>query len=214
MEIMSGGVSGGDDRIRRQSLYHYGRGDGWSHHWHVLLDDSVESVDVIGVIVDGPAAAIGFDQAVAAFDHITVANFLLVLGVTGQRVSDCVCELVLRVGVREVELGHGRSGGHGQRCGGGHGQRCGGADQRCTGWERCYGGCGWEWGGGEASGRGRERLQRGCHGTGGGRQERRSEWVSGVRVSSWCGRVWVSGGCGRVRQQSWVGVWGWGGAGK
>lgn len=136
---MSGGVSGGDDLIRRcQSLYDYGRGDGGCRNWHVLLDDSVESVDVVGVIVDGSAAAVGFDQTVTAFDYVTVAHFLLILGVTGQRVADRVRELVLRVGVCEVKLGNGWSGGNWQRCGG-HGQRRGCADQWSAGRERCYG---------------------------------------------------------------------------
>lgn len=154
---MSGGVSGGDDRILRcQSLYDYGRGDGGCHNWYVLLDDSVESVDVVGVIVDGSAAAVGFDQTVTAFDYITVTHFLLILGVTGQRVADRVCELVLRVGISEVELGHGGRGGHWQWCGG-HGQRRSCANQWSTGWERCYGGGRERWGG-EACGRSRERL--------------------------------------------------------
>jgi len=195
--IVYGGVS--------HSLYDYGRGDGWRDDWHVLLDDSVESVDVVGVIVDGPAAAIGFDQTVAAFDHVTVANFLLVLGVTGQRVPDCVRELVLRVGVCEVELGHGGCGGHGQRCSG-HGKRRGCADQWGAGRERCYGGGGGrEWSGGEPGGRCRERLKWSRHGTGSGRQQRRSERVSGVRVGGGRGRVW---------QQSWIGVRGWGDGGE
>lgn len=169
---MSGGVSGGGGGRTASVilLYHYSRGDSGRDHGHVLLDDRVETVNVVGVIVDGPAATVGLDQAVAALDYVTVAHLLLVLGVTGQRVPNCVCELVLRVGVGEVELGHGG------RCG--HGQRRGGADQRRGGWERC---CGRERCCGQARGRGRECLEWSRYGPRGGRQQWCPERVGGVR---------------------------------
>jgi hypothetical protein len=126
----------------------------------------------------------------------------LVFSVTGQRVSDRVRELVLRVGVGVVQLSC--DGQRGCRChwhGSGccHWQRSGGhgcsTHYRCGGRERCE--SGQRSRGGETSGSGRiHLLQRGCNSSGSGRQQGRFERVRCVRVC---------GGGGRVRQESGIG---------
>uniref|UniRef100_A0A182IQL9 Uncharacterized protein n=1 Tax=Anopheles atroparvus TaxID=41427 RepID=A0A182IQL9_ANOAO len=66
-----------------------------------LVDDGVESVVVIGGVVDGAHRAVGFDQRVLSLDDVTVALLSLRLDVSGMRVLDAVVERVFRVG-----LGH------------------------------------------------------------------------------------------------------------
>lgn len=187
--------------VRRSHHDGGGRGGGGRDHRHVLLHDRVETVHVVRVVVDGPAAAVRLDQAVPALDHVAVAHLLLVLGVAGQRVAHSVRELVLRVRVGVVQLGRGKDGRGGGHWGDGGQRGCGG-QRRCGG----HGGGGAD----QRRGRRRERErarrvsgQRGGHGPGGGRQQRRPVRISGVRVG---------GGRGRVRQQAGVsGVRGRGG---
>uniref|UniRef100_A0A182MFC9 Uncharacterized protein n=1 Tax=Anopheles culicifacies TaxID=139723 RepID=A0A182MFC9_9DIPT len=64
-----------------------------------LVDDCVESVVVIGGVVDGAHRTIGLNQRVLALDDISVAFLGLRLDVTGMRVLDAVVERVLRVGL-------------------------------------------------------------------------------------------------------------------
>uniref|UniRef100_A0A182Q087 Uncharacterized protein n=1 Tax=Anopheles farauti TaxID=69004 RepID=A0A182Q087_9DIPT len=64
-----------------------------------LVDDRVESVVVIGGVVDGAHRTIGLHQRVLSLHDITVALLGLRLDVTGVRVLDAVVERVLRVGL-------------------------------------------------------------------------------------------------------------------
>ena len=66
-----------------------------------LVDDGVESVVVVGGVVDGADRTVGLNQRVLALDDISVALLGLRLDVTGMRVLDAVVERVLRVGLRE-----------------------------------------------------------------------------------------------------------------
>lgn len=71
--------------------------DGWAVGSSFLGDDGVESVDRVGGVVNDAAGSISFDQGVLSLDVVSVAGFVLGLGVTGQRVVD-----VIRVGVLGV----------------------------------------------------------------------------------------------------------------
>ena len=64
-----------------------------------LVDDGVESVVVVGGVLDGALAAVGLDEGVAALDYVTVAGLLLGLDVAGVGVVDAVAVAVLGVGV-------------------------------------------------------------------------------------------------------------------
>lgn len=66
--------------------------------WSGLVDDGVESVVVIGSVVDSSDRAIRFNQAVLSLDDISVAFLGLALDVSGMRVLDAVVERVFRVG--------------------------------------------------------------------------------------------------------------------
>lgn len=112
---VGGGISGSVGHNGR-GVVHVGRGVGsisWGmgHHGGVgdglndgssqrgLADDSVESVDGVGSVVDGAAGAIGLGQGVLAGDHISVAGLVLVLVVSGHGILDVVGEGVLGMGV-------------------------------------------------------------------------------------------------------------------
>lgn len=90
-----------------------------------FADYSVESVDWVSDVVDGASGSIRFQQGVATLDNVSVAGFLLALGVTGQAVVDIIGVAVLRM--RIVVSVHGLSNRgyrHGFRYGGySHGRR-------------------------------------------------------------------------------------------
>jgi hypothetical protein len=70
-----------------------------------LGDDGVESVVVIGGVVDGAGGAIGLQKAVLSLDDISVAVLALALDITGVGVVHGVVELVLRVALqRSLQL--------------------------------------------------------------------------------------------------------------
>lgn len=81
--------------------------DGWGMSNTFLGDDSVESVDGVGGVVDDAAGSISFDQGVLSLDVVSVAGFVLGLGITGQRVMDVVGVGVLGVGVVVFNVGLG-----------------------------------------------------------------------------------------------------------
>lgn len=64
---------------------------------------SLETVLVVGGVVDSPQSSVGLLQLVVALDHITVTSLLLGLDVVGMRVVHGVLELVLRVVVLQGE---------------------------------------------------------------------------------------------------------------
>jgi hypothetical protein len=72
------------------------RSDGLNGSW-LTVDNSVETVDWIGGVVDGSQGSIGFDKAVLSSDNISVAGFVLVLVVSGDGIMDSVAEAVLWV---------------------------------------------------------------------------------------------------------------------
>lgn len=63
------------------------------------LDLCVESVLMIGGVVDLPEGAVGFLDCVVAFDYVAVSRLVLALHVVGVRVVDAVFELVVGVGL-------------------------------------------------------------------------------------------------------------------
>jgi hypothetical protein len=65
-----------------------------------LVDDGVESVVLVGGVLDGADGAVGVVNGVLALDNVTVAGFPLVLEVSGMRVVHCVVKLVLGVGLK------------------------------------------------------------------------------------------------------------------
>lgn len=87
--------------------------DGWGVGSAFLGDDGVESVDGVGSVVNDTAGSISFDQGVLSLDVVSVAGFVLGLGVAGQRVMDVIGVRVLGVCVVvfNVSLGNERWGG-------------------------------------------------------------------------------------------------------
>jgi hypothetical protein len=73
----------------------------------LLVHDGVESVVRVGGVLDCTTGAVGIHQAVAALDDVTVAGFMLALGVAGQVVLDVVSVTILGVGVVVCVDGHG-----------------------------------------------------------------------------------------------------------
>lgn len=63
-----------------------------------LVDDRVESVVVIGGVVDGAHGTVGLDQRVLSLDDVAVALLSLGLDVAGVGILDAVVERVLGVG--------------------------------------------------------------------------------------------------------------------
>jgi len=123
----------GDTQRRGNSRYGGGdshRGghlsDGSSDYCGFTVDDSVESVDGVSGIIDGTTSAVGFHQAVAALDDVSVTRFVLALRVAGQSVLDVVSVAVLGVRVVVSVDGHGGSdlGDGGGRIGEGSGDLC------------------------------------------------------------------------------------------
>lgn len=78
-----------------------GLDDGWGSvdRWAGLGDDGVESVNVIGGVVDGAHRTVGFDQRVLSLHDVSIAALDLGFHITGQTVMDAVVERVLGVGV-------------------------------------------------------------------------------------------------------------------
>lgn len=89
-----GGSGVGNDG--RGSVVHGGAG---------LVDDCVESVVVIGSVLHGAHRTIGLYQRVGSLHHITVADLVLGLDVSGVRVSDSVVVVVLGVGLGMIRRG-------------------------------------------------------------------------------------------------------------
>jgi len=65
-----------------------------------LVDDGVESIVLVGGVLDGADGAVGVVNGVLALDNVAVAGFPLVLEVSGMRVVHCVVKLVLGVGLK------------------------------------------------------------------------------------------------------------------
>lgn len=57
-----------------------------------LVDDRVESVVVIGCVVNGAHRTVWLDQRVLSLDYITITFLSLRLDVTGVRVLDAIVE--------------------------------------------------------------------------------------------------------------------------
>lgn len=68
----------------------WGVGDKW-----LTTDNSVESVDVIGGVVDCALESIGIDQAVRSVNSVTMTGLFLALHITGMWVVDGVGVVVL-----------------------------------------------------------------------------------------------------------------------
>lgn len=64
-----------------------------------LLDDRVETVVLVGRVLDNTSGSVRFLQRVSALDDIAVAALPLLLVVAGVRVLDAIVELVLGVAV-------------------------------------------------------------------------------------------------------------------
>lgn len=65
----------------------------------VLVDYGVETIDGVGGVVHGSAAAVGLGEAVATLDYVALSGFVLGLGVSGGGVVDVVGVVVGGVGV-------------------------------------------------------------------------------------------------------------------
>lgn len=63
------------------------------------MHDGVESVVVIGGVVNSAHGTVWFDEGVLSLDNITVAFFGLGLDVTSMGILDSVVERVFRVGL-------------------------------------------------------------------------------------------------------------------
>jgi hypothetical protein len=83
-------------------LSHGGGIGDWGGDLHgegLLVDDSVETIVGVGGVLNGALSAIGVNHGVRSLDNITIASFMLGLGVTGQTILNIVSEAVLRMGV-------------------------------------------------------------------------------------------------------------------
>jgi len=78
-------------------LHNWGNGNSLDEGFTV--DDSVESVDGIGGVLDCALVTISIDQRVLSTDHITIAFLDLALGVAGEGILDIVGVLVLGMGI-------------------------------------------------------------------------------------------------------------------
>lgn len=65
------------------------------------VDDGVESVVVVGGVVDLTDGAVGLVEAVGSLDHVSVSRLPLVLHVAGVLVVDSIFVVVLRVSLKE-----------------------------------------------------------------------------------------------------------------
>ena len=63
------------------------------------VNDSIESVVMVGGVVDSALGTVGFDEGVAAFDNVTVPGFVLALDVACVGVVNRVVEVVTGVGI-------------------------------------------------------------------------------------------------------------------
>lgn len=66
--------------------------------WSGLVDDGIESVVVVGGVVDSANGTVGLHQRVLSLDHVAVTLLGLRLDVSGVGVLDAVVERVLGVG--------------------------------------------------------------------------------------------------------------------
>jgi hypothetical protein len=67
-----------------------GWGSGNLNGQWLTVDNSVETVDWVGGVVDGSLVSISIDQGVLTLDNISVTAFVLGLGVSGEGVLDVV----------------------------------------------------------------------------------------------------------------------------
>lgn len=128
----SGNSSGSDDGSGHWS-FDDSPGDDWSYGGNsgLTVDDSVETVDGIGGVVDDASAAVGFDERVAALDDVTGAGLVLGLRVTGDGVLHVVGEAVLGGGVQVLDLGEHRGRGYGEHRSGLDADDAGGEAEEC-----------------------------------------------------------------------------------
>lgn len=64
-------------------------------------DDGIESVVLIGSVIDGTDGAVRFEKLVLTFDYITITGFVLGFVVTSVWVFDSVFELVFWIRLLE-----------------------------------------------------------------------------------------------------------------
>jgi len=92
--IGGGGISGvgngGGISQRSGNLSVSGGGNDGLVDGGLLVDDGVESVDIVSGVVDGAAGSVSLDQGVRSGDDITVAGLVLLLVVSGQGVGNGV----------------------------------------------------------------------------------------------------------------------------
>jgi hypothetical protein len=74
-------------------------GSGWVDSLSGLSDDSVEPSVMVGRVLDGTSGAIGFNQAVVAFNFVTYSLLSLFLDVVSMCVLNSVPKFVLRWGL-------------------------------------------------------------------------------------------------------------------
>lgn len=72
-------------------------GDNWSggdygflDDWALSVDDSVESVDRVGGVVNGSSGAVWFGQRVRSLDDVSLSRFFLRFAVSGQSVLNVI----------------------------------------------------------------------------------------------------------------------------
>lgn len=68
-----------------------------------LVDDRVETVLLVGGVLDGPQRAVGVVHAVRSLYHVAVSVLVRGLVVAGVRVLYAVLVRVLRMGLRETQ---------------------------------------------------------------------------------------------------------------
>lgn len=76
--------------------------DGWDSSdsfGRMSIYDGVETVDVVGGVMDGPDSTVGFGQAVGSLDDAIFAVFFLGFVVSGGWIVDTVFEMVRRIRV-------------------------------------------------------------------------------------------------------------------
>lgn len=92
---MSGNADWGSDEFFGNDL--------WMYSVSTSFYDGVETVVVIGGVVDSANGAVRFDQGVRSFHHIADTHFLLLFAVASMGVFDAVFEVIFGRGLKDAK---------------------------------------------------------------------------------------------------------------
>lgn len=79
---------------------------GWMYWVSRFFYNSVETVVVVGGVVNSSEGTIGFSNSVGTFNYITITDFVLSFVITSVSVLNSVVEFVFRVSLKHEKFGH------------------------------------------------------------------------------------------------------------